>query len=177
MPAAGGQPRLLTDEPGDSMIPSWSFDGKSIYFIRRQGAQSGLWKKAESGGTTTLVVNDARWDALESPDGSALYFVPGATGMWELRQGSGTASPIPELKDASPSRHFAVSTRGIYFVEAKANPAVVRFFDFRTRRVTDVLTIGKPLALQTPSLSVSPDGRWLMYSEIDDRGSDLMMLK
>ena len=37
--------------------------------------------------------------------------------------------------------------------------------------------IDSPMAIGTPSCSVSPDGKWLIYSTEDDAGSDLVLLE
>jgi hypothetical protein len=67
-----------------------------------------------------------------------------------------------------------VTDRGIYFVASEKCPCQVGFFDFAGRHVTPVILIRKPLVSRTPSLSISPDGRWLLYAQLDDSGSDLM---
>jgi hypothetical protein len=40
--------------------------------------------------------------------------------------------------------------------------------------VTQIATLEKPFFL---GLSVSPDGRWLIYSQLDQSGSDIMLME
>lgn len=53
----------------------------------------------------------------------------------------------------------------------RANPDS-RFLSFVTGESKTILTIQKPTAL---GLSVSPDEHWLLYSQVDQGGSDLML--
>jgi hypothetical protein len=46
--------------------------------------------------------------------------------------------------------------------------------DMSTGNTTTILTLQKETAL---GMSVSPDGRFLLYSQIDQGGSDLMLVE
>jgi Tol biopolymer transport system component len=52
-------------------------------------------------------------------------------------------------------------------------PRTLRYFDFASRKVSDVFHLRKDFA---QGLSVSPDGRWLLYSQVDDENSDIMLV-
>jgi hypothetical protein len=81
-----------------------------------------------------------------------------------------------------------VVTNGIYFVTAE-NPTrpVIEFFDFATGKATEVAALEKPIPLfgRLPSgvtefnagLAVSPDGRWILYTQLDQGGSDIMLVE
>jgi Tol biopolymer transport system component len=51
MPADGGLPRNLTNHPGTDTVPSWSIDGRFIYFHSDRNGSSQVWKMAA---TTSL---------------------------------------------------------------------------------------------------------------------------
>jgi Tol biopolymer transport system component len=44
IPAAGGRPRRLTDDPGDDILPVWSRDGDWIYFWSNRAERYQVWK-------------------------------------------------------------------------------------------------------------------------------------
>jgi hypothetical protein len=71
---------------------------------------------------------------------------------------------------------FALVSEGIYFIPGpdSANRTSVQFFNFKTKRIRSIATIEKPVG---SLLSVSPDGRWILYSQIDQTGSDLMLVE
>jgi Tol biopolymer transport system component len=67
----GGKPSRLTTDSGNEVRPSWSHDGKWIYYGWAHGRRE-IWKIAPSGGQPTRVI-DHGYHAYESPDGQWLY--------------------------------------------------------------------------------------------------------
>jgi hypothetical protein len=53
------------------------------------------------------------------------------------------------------------------------SPKRLRYFDFATKKIREVFEIDKDFG---DGLSVSPDGRWLLYSQIDEENSDIMLV-
>jgi hypothetical protein len=62
--------------------------------------------------------------------------------------------------------------KGIYFVPAEA-PRSLRYFDFASRRARSVLEVDKALV---DGMSVSPDGHWILYSQVDEENRDIMIV-
>jgi len=71
-----------------------------------------------------------------------------------------------------------VTDQGIYFVpagnEAGQGPPVIQFLRLATGKVEVVAAIDKELSL---GLTVFPDGRWLLYSQVDQATCDLMLVE
>jgi hypothetical protein len=71
-----------------------------------------------------------------------------------------------------------VTDQGIYFApvrnEAGGGSSVIQFLRLATGKVEVVAAIDKDLSL---GLAVSPDGRWLLYSQIDQATCDLMLVE
>ena len=65
---------------------------------------------------------------------------------------------------------------GIYFIPRpdSAGRYSVGFFNFATKRIRSLSTIERPDQL---ALSVFPDGRSILYSQLDHVGSDLMLVE
>ena len=68
---------------------------------------------------------------------------------------------------------WTVVPGGIYFVPADM-PKSIRYFDFATRRVRRISEVEKDF---DDSLSVSPDGRWLLYTQADEDNADIMLVE
>src|SRR5262249_38633714 len=66
--ASGGKPRQLTNQPSSEAIPSWSHDGKWVYFCLQTG-QFQVWKVPAEGGKAVQVTRKGGLVAFESPDG------------------------------------------------------------------------------------------------------------
>jgi Tol biopolymer transport system component len=61
---------------------------------------------------------------------------------------------------------------GIYFVPNEA-PRTMRYFDLATRKISDVFTLDKDF---DDGISVSPDGRYILYSQVDEVNADIMVM-
>jgi serine/threonine protein kinase len=80
--ADGASPRRLTQDPGDENEPSWSRDGRFIYFSARRGESpifrvgaSGVWRIPASGGPEERMTPEDGHFPNESMDGKTLFFV------------------------------------------------------------------------------------------------------
>jgi len=72
--------------------------------------------------------------------------------------------------------NYAVTDKGIYFTPRTGNDSTssVQFFNFATGATTQIVKVTKMLDL---GLGVSPDGRTLLYSQVDHTGSNLMLVE
>ena len=72
--------------------------------------------------------------------------------------------------------NFAVTPKGIYYIPARRDgQSFVEYLDLATRKVKPVFTIGsRPIS---QGLSVSPDERWILWTQTDVAGSDLMLVE
>ena len=66
---------------------------------------------------------------------------------------------------------------GIYFYAYPNGKPEVDFLDLRTSRARRIYAPDKPPAEWGGGLSVSPDGKWLVYSRVDEIASDLMLVE
>jgi len=64
---------------------------------------------------------------------------------------------------------------GIYFI-AQAPAPRVRFYDFATRAVREIADLPGAPAPYVGGISVSKDGRYVLYSQIDETASDLVLV-
>jgi Tol biopolymer transport system component len=61
----------------------------------------------------------------------------------------------------------------VYYAHGESGRDSIRVHDLSTGRSHVVLELSKPIA---PGLSLSPDERYLLYSQVDDEGSELMLV-
>jgi Tol biopolymer transport system component len=86
IPAGGGVPRRLTDDPAEDSLPRWTPDGRSIVFSSNRSGSWQLWEiAAEGGAARRLRTNGAtEWQADPSPDGKRLAFLSNLGGPESL---------------------------------------------------------------------------------------------
>jgi Tol biopolymer transport system component len=176
--AAGGAPQRMTNHPADDCCGSWSHDGRWIYFMSARSGQRQIWKMRAGGGEVVQITKQGGHVALESTDGRFLYYsVRGGEGE---RNGLGALRRVPvnggdemEVLPSVTFYNFAVRPQGLFFIpraEAESGSAI-HFFSFASRKSRPVATV----TATEPGISVSPDGRWLLYSQADEGRSDLML--
>lgn len=176
----GGAPRRLTTEPSEDVVPSWSRDGRWIYFGSNRTGDLQIWKAPAEGGLAVQVTRKGGFEGFESPDGKFFYYAKGrgVPGIWKVPVEGGEEALIPELSTAGYWRYWEVTDRGIYFVPQEVLPhPAIKFFDFATRRVSHVYTPEKPPFTGPGGLAISPDGRWILYASVDQVNSDIMLLE
>jgi serine/threonine protein kinase/Tol biopolymer transport system component len=173
--ADGGEPRQVTDGTYDDIVPYWSHDGRQIYFSSsRSGAQQ-IWKIPAAGGSAVQVTHDGGFEASESPDGSWLYFSKPAGGIWKMPLDSGEEKPV---LTRHTGRYWTLTRNGICFLDlsSTAHPSI-NLLDFTTGRIRNLGTLDKPVDWGYSGLSVSADGKWIIYAQMDDLISQLMLVK
>lgn len=68
---------------------------------------------------------------------------------------------------------WSLAQDGVYFASHQGEEAGIFFYRFSDRTTRSVGSPEKPFAPGTPSLSVSPDGKWLLYAQLDHVSSDI----
>jgi hypothetical protein len=71
-----------------------------------------------------------------------------------------------------------LAENGIYFATAEQplHP-LVEFFSFSTGQITHIATLEKEIFGNAKGLAISPDGHWLIYSQIDQNTSGIVLLE
>lgn len=170
----GGSPRRMTHESADNAVASWSRDGRWIYFVSNQTKEWQVWKVPAEGGEPVQVTKHGGYVAFESLDGRFLYFAKdlGQTSLWRVPVGGGEETRILE---SVTGRAFTLGSKGVYFVELNtAGTSAVQFLSFVTGKVTTIAVIHRPVGF---GLSVSPDERFILYTQADQVGSNLMLVE
>jgi Tol biopolymer transport system component len=184
--ASGGSPRRLTF--GGS---SWSKDGRWILF----DSADGICKVPAEGGPAVLVTHPTGcwgprespegkiiyiascWGPRESPDGKFIYLAGNTADGFALMRAPVQGGEAQQVLDSLCfGMSYAIEEDGIYFVPRQDPKSgySIQFLDTATGKIRRIASIGKRW---TTSLTVSPDRRWILYSQPDQAGSDLMLVE
>ena len=174
-------PRQISTNGMPADIPSWSADGKWIYFHSESSEpaeRDALYRVPPQGGTPERVAQ-ARGliIAHESRDGRLLYFAAGASNavIYVLNLATGEQRPLADMPKLGCGNDWVLSPKGIFFVDFGQQPGI-DFFDFFSHRVTKRIPLDKQ-PTWWGGLSLSADETWLTYAQIDEVGSDLMLVE
>jgi eukaryotic-like serine/threonine-protein kinase len=177
--ANGGKAQRMTTHPANDGNPSWSRDGRWIYFDSARTGEQQVWKIPANGGEAIQVTRDGGFAPIESPDGKFLYYVKSLanTNLWRIPVEGGQATKI--LDGLSNYLNLAIVDSGVFFVPARATAAgpSLQFLSFATNKIGPVANFEKPLDIEAlGGVAVSPDGRWILYTQFDQAGSELMLV-
>ena len=132
------------------------------------------------GGEAVQVTRNGGFAAFESLDGKSVYYTKRAKGvseasmaLWRMPVSGGEESQV------LPSvvwRAFSLVDDGIYFIpDPGANgKSSIQFLTFATGTVKTVAPIPRPSFY---GMTVSPDRRYLLYTQVDGVGSDLILVE
>src|SRR5262249_22992250 len=118
--------------------------------------------------------------AFESPDGKYLYYAKGrsSSGLWRKVLATGNEEEVLEQLKPGYWGYWAVVENGIYFAdqpEPTAPPGIF-FYDFASKRSRLISRVDRPLAVTDSAFAISPDRRQLLFTQVDQAGSDILLL-
>ncbi len=172
--ATGGKPQRMTTHPALDGNPSWSKDGRWIYFDSERTGEQQVWKMPANGGEAIQVTRDGGFGPQESPDGRVLYYTKDLfnSSLWRISIGGGVAAKV--LENVRSCFDLAIVDKGIYFIPGQEATPSIQFLRFDTNKISTVAGFEKPLGF---GLTVSPDGKWILYSQVEQSGSELMLVE
>jgi Tol biopolymer transport system component len=173
MPAAGGAATPFEENGFEERRPTWSHDGQSIYFNSNRGGSLQIWRKSLATGKISPIGPVDTNESTESDDGRFLVFSNSAYELWRCKSdGTGAERLVSDLHP-EPGLDWSLAHDGIYFATHQQEESAVFFYRFSDRKLRRVGAPEKAFAPGTPSMAVSPDGKWLIYAQLDHVSSDI----
>ena len=194
VPSFGGASRRITNNPASDNVPSYSNDGKWIYFASDRSGEWQTYRVAVEGeeqrpDSVQQMTQGGGYAAFESPDGLYLYYakkrilaVGEPNELWRAPVEGGDEEVV--IADLYSSwSNWALAGDSVYFLNPQDLSEAPNFSSWaiykmnpETRETTLVAPIeGAPFA--GPSFDVSHDERWILYSTVDPPESDLMLME
>lgn len=140
----------------------------------------GIYKVRREGGEASLLTSSDGYGPIESEDGHTLYYSSGFKDIHVRRVSLQTG--VDEAVAGIPVGQlisWTVTSAGIYSIELTHEGSVINLHDPTTGTVRLLARLPDD-SRPTPwigGLSVSSSGQWLLYSQIDERSSDIMLVE
>lgn len=175
--AAGGEARRLSKGTFNDVAPSWSRDGRWVYFGSNRSGDWQIWKMPVEGGAAQQVTQHGGFAAFESADREDLYYVKKNTpGIWKQPLEGGASERVVDGFEPYDWGNWVVMDDGIYYVRRSADePPLLAFRSFSSDRTLRVAYLHN--LPQHPSLAVAPGGEWFLHAKIDRSESDLLLVE
>jgi Tol biopolymer transport system component/serine/threonine protein kinase len=181
--AAGGSPHQVTKETSTELSPEWSADGQWIYFGSDRGGDWQIWKISPDGSESVQVTKSGGF----APVGVTRDFVyytrssdlpisklSKAPGVWRVPLGGGEETQV--LDKGAPGTLFAGES-GIYFLDSGATPTpAITFYNLISKQTTKLVSVEKSKAFGGGG-GVSPDGKWVLFVQRDQRDYDIILVE
>jgi Tol biopolymer transport system component len=169
-----GHTTRLTDDKAHHLFPNFSRNGKWIYFSSTRSGKLELFKMPAGGGRASLVIPRSVTNAQESPDGRWLYFSDYApvNGLYRMPTAGGQITRVAER--VSDAGGYEPTNEGVYYWARGALHPELRFINLQSHESKLVFQPTTPI---NPTLSISPDGRYVCFPEIVRNSQELMMVE
>jgi eukaryotic-like serine/threonine-protein kinase len=175
--ADGGTPKRLTDHPAEDHLPCYSADGRWIYFASLRSGERQLYRIPANGGEALQITHKGAYASMASPDGKWIYYSKTTLGLWKVPVDGGEETPVLPARSLHTVFEFCVGASGIYFA-GPTNPASgtapLKLYRFADNQTVELGHFDKPPILR---IGVSPDEKWLAYTQLDSSVDDLMLVE
>jgi serine/threonine protein kinase len=175
--AEGGAPVRITK--GGGTVPSWSRDGRWVYFHSARDGSGQIWRVPASGGAEERVTRGgAGHGAIESADGRTLFFKrgDGNSPLVALPLASGAERTVAPCVRAWPAV-FDVVASGVYYPDCREGDPALHQLDPVSGRDLVLGTLENAEQPSDTTIAVSPDGRTILYPKVVREGSDLRLIE
>jgi Tol biopolymer transport system component len=172
----GGAPRRVTNDPGDENTPTWSRDGRWIYFSGTEPGARNIFRVPVDGGPRRRVTRERNvFQAQESSDGRELLYEQTSEMFTPLLAVPVTGGPARRvLTCVHAGGYFQVRPNGIYYAACSRPEADLHLLEAATGR--DRILGRVPTASSANRFAVSPD-RTTFLIHRESHESDLMLIE
>ena len=174
---AGGAPRLLAPDNASNACPSWSADGKWLYFASARTHQFQVWKTPVDGGDPVQVTFRGGHAPLGSQDGRYIYYAKTEYAnpeIWQVPAEGGAEKQLSALMHPATWASWAVTDRGILFAgPSGTGRPVLSLFDFATHRVTGLGVLNIPPFW----LGATRDGKTVAFDQPGSEQDQVMLVE
>jgi hypothetical protein len=147
MDTVGHNLHQITTDNSNQVVPSWSRDGKSVYFASNRTGNYEVWCRDLETGRETQLTHHQGIAPVESYDGKTIYYSKfDGAGLWSVPVNGGEERLVSATIHHGYWGHFAVTEEGIYLLDAdREEGPTIMFLDFKSRRLSPILAMKKTL--------------------------------
>jgi Tol biopolymer transport system component/DNA-binding winged helix-turn-helix (wHTH) protein len=168
-----GRPHQLATSVENLSLPVWSRD---CNWIIASDGRLALYRVPASGGVAQRLTDKRAYRAFVSGP-NVIFNVARDRGveLWSKPVEGGAEGALKGMASLSYSNSWTATSSGVYYTSGM-HPTTVGFYDFESHQTRLIRTLdGVPAPLGGLGISVSKDGRWLMYTRSGKSDADIML--
>ncbi|MBL8230356.1 MAG: serine/threonine-protein kinase [Bryobacterales bacterium] len=172
------KPQVMVVNEAVETRPSYSRDGRWLYFTSFRTGAPELWRMPVEGGAATQITAQGVHFGVEAADGRSLYAVSKENGKDRLFEMSVAGGAMRKISPVALRPMLAVVADGLYFLAAESldeNP-VLCFYEAKTQRVRQIGPLPHRNRGIASGLAISPDRKNVVYATYALQG-DLMLVE
>jgi Tol biopolymer transport system component len=177
VPSGGGSARSLIEGPFNDVLPSFSADGTSVFFASDRSGRWEVWNQRLRGGGARQITTHGGFAPQVSADGRRIYYSKrDAEGLYSMPAAGGEETRVIDALPPSLWGGWALAGSDIVYLRttgSRSEAAQLLVLNTATGRTTSAGRLQFPPVPWDGALSVSPDGRWALVSEIERAGSEI----
>jgi len=193
IPFSGGNPKLAMEAHFGEMSPSWSRDGKGVYFSSFRGGSWEIWRAVYNRAAGQLepgdhaITGDGGVEGYESEDGKRFFYIKHWSGrdLWSVPADGQLHDPVRVVDGGIYHGWWMPAGGGIFSVDARGPagflpsgaPKAVNCFDLKTGRSERIAELRGRLFEIIPNFAVSSDGRRVVLGQVDYSNIDIMLIR
>jgi Tol biopolymer transport system component len=176
MKLSEGNPKMVENQSFEVRRPSYSRDGRYIYFDTTRGGAPEIWRRDLKTNQDQVIAPAGFMVGIESPDGRRLFYQENEPRhIWVSDPDGGSPRQLSQVSP-TPDMDWTPVGSSIYFASSTLDKGTdILAFDLSTDKLRKLGHVSQNLALGTPSFVVSPDGQTLLYSVIDSSVSEIKL--
>jgi Tol biopolymer transport system component len=173
VPSAGGPLRRVITGIEDSSVPDWSTDGRWLFFC----GDSHVLKVPVEGGTAVPLTRGRVWPPVARVQDARVYYAKdgGICSVTLAGADERCLAGFPRMR-SDFGEAWVIGRSGVYFTNPGPPRPGVDYFEFGSTGVVRVTDLTGQPASWKGRLALSPDGRRLVYPQLDAVASDIMVV-
>ena len=168
-------PRRVLTSQANLSHPVWSPDCRWLFAI--DGVGTTLYRLPSSGGEAQPFTHHQANNAAALAD-RVVFSVMEPTGvvLWSKSGPQGSEAPLEGMPPIGYSDAWTATATGVYYTDTAVNRSTINYYDFASHTTRQLATMrSSPVPGNGFGIAVSVDGHWLLYSQVDDLQSDIML--
>jgi len=168
-------PRKVATSQANLSRPLWSRDCRWLF---ASDGKYRFYRFPAAGGAAERFTDRASYYAVAVGD-RVIFNAADANGitLWSKPAAGGAQEALEQIPRLTFSEAWTANSIGIYYTRSVGAQVSLNLYDFASRTTRTILTLQSgPVPGGGPGVELSADGRWLLYTRVDDLQSDIMLV-